>query len=70
MQFLNGSTEIDHGSELQNVICNEINIPEENRYEFWENGGGMINVRSALKTKRATLTLSMKNRFIGKCLSI
>jgi hypothetical protein len=54
------------GSTWQEIICRDLEVPEECSERFWEEGGGRAEARQVINDKRNNSSSAMKKVFMGK----
>jgi hypothetical protein len=62
IQFVNRDEDIQYGSELQDLVCEYLDIPETDRLRFWTNEGEKTTLE-ALRRKRQTISNAFRKRF-------
>jgi hypothetical protein len=65
IQFVNRDEDIQYGSELQDLVCEYLDIPETDRLRFWTNEGEKTTLE-ALRRKRQTISNAFRKRFESK----
>jgi hypothetical protein len=65
MLILNDNEDDKYGSIWQKLLCHKAGVPKEDQQEYWNEKGGMVAAREALRRKRSNLTNAMKERFEG-----
>ena len=63
IQFVSSSASLEFGSKVQERLCEEVGIPDEEAEGFWETKGMHI-VEEAIRLKRATSVAGMKKSFL------
>jgi hypothetical protein len=66
IQFVNRDEDIEHGSQVQKLVCRHLDIPDEDTLRFWNTEGEKCTLE-ALKRKRQTIANAFRKRFERKC---
>jgi hypothetical protein len=65
VQFINSQEEIGVGSTIMKAVCKQINVPEDEREQFWTCKGEEEVVKT-IKRKRQSVTNSIRTQFESK----
>ena len=65
IQFVNRDEDIRYGSDVQQLVCDHLEIPDVDGRRFWNNVGERTTIE-ALKRKQQTIGNAFRKRFESK----
>ena len=65
IQFISNGDTLEFGKSIQEQICSEVGIPEEEAENFWE-AKGIHVVEESIRLKRSAAVANMKNTFLSQ----